>query len=45
MEKEIIDKEQKEEELKVKVAFDSDIEKITFTLSKEEVERLRNLQS
>lgn len=45
MEKEIIKKDKKEEELKVKVAFDDDIEKFTFTLSKEEVERLRNLQS
>ncbi len=35
----------KEEELKVKVAFDADIEKFTFTLSREEVDRLRKLQS
>lgn len=37
--------EKREEELKVKVAFDAEIEKFTFTLSREEVERLRKLQS
>jgi len=43
MEKEV--KTKKEEILNVKVEFDKKVEEFTFTLTKEELERLRKLES